>query len=44
MKGKAEKCHTLLRMIRAIKVSSGWFRCVLVIPLYAAKVFSEFDT
>ena len=31
----------LLRMIRVIKVSSGWFGCVLVISFYVAKVFSE---
>ena len=41
MQGKAANCHMLLRMIREIKVSSDWFRCVLVISLYVAKVFSE---
>ena len=31
----------LLRMIRELKVSSGWFGCVLVIFFYVAKVFPE---
>ena len=31
----------LFRMIREIKVSSDWFGCVLVTPIYGADVFSE---
>ena len=31
-------------MISETKVSSDWFRCVLVIPFYVAKVFSELVT
>ena len=31
----------LLRVIREIKLSSGWFGCVLVIFFYVAKVFPE---
>ena len=41
MLGKAANCHMLLRVIREIKVSSGWFGCVLVIFFYVAKVFPE---
>ena len=38
---KAADGHMLLRMIRESKMSSDWFWCVLVIPFYVAKMFSE---
>ena len=38
------KLIMLLRIISETKVSSDWFRCVLVIPFYVAKVFSELIT
>ena len=41
MKGKAADCHMLVRMIMEIKVPRDRFRCVLVVFLYVAKVFSE---
>ena len=41
MKGEAADYHMLLRMIGQIKVSGDRFRCVFVVFLYVAKVFSE---
>ena len=41
MKGEAADYHMLLRMIGQIKVSGHRFRCVFVVFLYVAKVFSE---
>ena len=41
MKGEAADYQMLLRMIGQIKVSGDQFRCVFVVFLYVAKVFSE---
>ena len=41
MQGEAADYHMLLRMIGQIKVSGHRFRCVFVVFLYVAKVFSE---
>ena len=41
MQGKDADCHVLLRMIGEITASSHRYRCVSVVFLYVAKVFSE---
>ena len=41
MQGEAADCHVLHRVIRQIKVSSDRLRCVFVVFLYVAKMFSE---
>ena len=41
MKGKAAESHVFFGVVREIKVTSDWLRCILIILLNIAEVFEE---
>ena len=41
MQGKAADSDVLFGVVREIKMTSDWLRCILVILLNIAKVFAE---
>ena len=41
MQEKAADSHVLFGVVREIKMTSDWLRCILVILLNIAKVFAE---